>query len=147
MNVFAVTLPMPPALSALTNNVPKRGRVKSKPYKAWQEGASAVLRAAWRAQGSPKFEPHLIVTYHLGLNYTGDIANREKALTDLLVQTIPNFPDDRWIDRMEIERVPGIDGARVLVQQAAKPTGEARPIGEIIKPIVADIISKMEDAA
>src|ERR1700761_3571807 len=109
MNSFAGSLPMPPSLSALTNNHGKLGRIKSAPYKAWQAGASAVLRAAWRAQGSPAFQPHIGITYHLGLNYKGDIANREKALTDLLVQTIPGFPDDRWIDKMEIERVPEIE--------------------------------------
>ena len=44
-----------------------------------------------------------------------------KAVEDLLAKAIPDFPDDRYIDRISVERVPGMVGARVLIMQGCKP--------------------------
>lgn len=147
MNVFAITLPLPPSDNNAFRNVSGVGRVKTGEYRAWRKGAAMMIRAAWKAQGSPAFDKHLTLTIHMGLDYRGDIRGRIKGIEDALVEAIPGFPDDRYIDKLDVERVPGIDGARILVQQASRPTGEARPIGEIIKPIIARIASGMEDAA
>lgn len=141
MNVLAFSLPMPPSSNNMFATFNGR-RIISREYKAWREGARADILDAWTAQGQPKFQPHLSMTLALGLNYRGDISNRVKAVEDAL-SVIPGFPDDRWIDRIEIERVPGIDGARIFIQQGVKPLAdEARSIGEIIQPIVAAVYEK-----
>lgn len=141
MNVFAVTLPMPPSANNMFATFNGR-RIISRDYKAWRSEASFIIASAWRQQGQPRFDKHLALTIHIGLNYKGDISNRIKGVEDAIKESIPDFPDDRWIDRIEIERVPGIVGARVLVQQASAPVHaeEARPIGEIIEPIVARVL-------
>lgn len=145
MNCFAVTLPMPPSTNNMFATVLVKGkprRIISREYKAWRLDASGEIFTAWTAQGKPAFGPHLLLTIHIGLDYRGDISNRIKAIEDSLGESIPDFPDDRYIERIEIERVPGINGAHVHVMQCAKPKAldEARPIGEIIKPIVARIV-------
>jgi hypothetical protein len=143
VNVFAVSLPMPPSANNMfATDFKTKRRFITRDYAEWKKAAAFVLSNGWKAQGQPSFTAHLALTIHLGLNYRGDISGRVKAIEDLLVQTIPGFPDDRWIDRIEIERVPGISGARILVQQATKPADDARPIGEIIKPVVAAFIAK-----
>ncbi|MGJ3630073.1 hypothetical protein AB5I41_31625 [Sphingomonas sp. MMS24-JH45] len=53
-----------------------------------------------------------------------------KAVEDLLVDTL-DMPNDRYM----VERDQSIEGAVVTVEGSY--VGEARPIGDIIKPIVA----------
>lgn len=120
MNSFACTLPMPPSANNMfATDFKTKRRFITKAYAAWKKDASGTLIDAWSSQGQPRFDRHLAVTLHLGLNYRGDISGRVKAIEDLMVQTIPGFPDDRYIDRLEIERVPEITGARILVMQMA----------------------------
>lgn len=143
MNVLAVSLPMPPSSNNMFATFNGR-RIISREYKAWRAGVKTVINAAWLQQGKPKFEPHLSLTIHLGLNYRGDISNRIKAIEDALGNSIPGFPDDRYIDKIDIERTPGIDGARILIQQSVKPVADdAHQIGEILRPIVLDIVEKV----
>lgn len=144
MNFFAVTLPMPPSVNNMFATFNGR-RIISREYKAWRAVVGGVILQAWTQQGRPKFERHLALTVHIGLGYRGDISNRLKAIEDALGESIPGFPDDRYIERIEIERVTGIDGARVMVQQCAKPRlCEAVPIGELIPGILHDITKNIE---
>lgn len=119
MNSFAFSISMPPSANNMFATVIIKGKVRqiiSRDYKAWKKGEAEKLVASWRAAGAPAFDRHLALTIHLGLNYKGDIDNRVKPITDLL-RAIPDFPDDRWIDRISVERVPGLNGARVLIMQ------------------------------
>ncbi|WP_426261509.1 hypothetical protein [Sphingomonas sp. DC1100-1] len=50
--------------------------------------------------------------------------------------------DDRYIERIVIERDQSIEGAIVTVEGSY--AGEPRPIGEIIKPIMARIAEQVE---
>ncbi|MGJ3625982.1 hypothetical protein AB5I41_01600 [Sphingomonas sp. MMS24-JH45] len=72
----------------------------------------------------------MALTIRLGLNYRGDISNRVKAVEDLLVDTL-DMPDDRYIDRLLVERDQSIEGAVVTVEGSY--VGEARPIGDIME--------------
>lgn len=119
MNSFAFSVPMPPSANSMfATDFKTKRRFMSKQYSAWRKAAAQSVALDWRRCGSPKFERHLSLTIHIGLNYTGDISNRIKSIEDLLPHAIPDFPDDRYIDRITIERVKGIDGARVLILQA-----------------------------
>lgn len=143
MYILAITLPMPPSANNLfATDFKTKRRFITRAYAEWKKAAGEQLIDAWTSQGKPRFDRHLCMTVHLGVNYQSDISGRIKAIEDLLVQTIPGFPDDRYIDRLEVERVPGIVGARVMIQQGVKPVGEARAIGEIIKPIVQNVFRK-----
>lgn len=115
---FCVDLPIPPSVNELTVNLKGGGRAKSVKYKAWLEEARWHVMTAWRAAGKPvwpKDEP-LSIRMELGLEgRTRDAGNCNKAIEDLLVKNLP-IPDDRWNDRILIERredIPGI--ARVTV--------------------------------
>lgn len=129
MNTFSFSTSLPPSSNMMFINVPRGqkglGRFPSPAYKAWRAKEAKAVADQWRRAGSPTFEPHLSLTVHVGVNYQSDVSNRLKAIEDLLPHAIPGFPDDRWIDRIAIERVPGLDGARVLIMQGCAPVAEA----------------------
>ena len=119
MNSFAFSVSMPPSANNMFATVVIKGKVRqiiSRDYKAWKATEAHRLVQKWQAAGSPRFAKHLALTIHLGLSYRGDIDNRVKPITDLL-RAIPEFPDDRWIDKIAVERVQDIVGARVLIIQ------------------------------
>jgi hypothetical protein len=127
VNSFAFSVSMPPSVNNMFATVTIKGKVRritSRDYKAWRETETGKLTQAWELAGSPKFERHLSLTIHLGLNYGGDISNRIKGIEDLLGQAIPGFPDDRYIDQITIQRVPGIEGARVIIMQGSAPIAQ-----------------------
>lgn len=118
MNSFAFTVTMPPSVNQMfATDFKTKRRFMSKAYSAWRTGQAAAVHEAWQNAGQPKFQPPLALTIHLGLNYQSDIDNRVKPLLDLLDKSIPGFPNDRYIDRIEVERVKELSGARVLIIQ------------------------------
>lgn len=116
--VFAVNLPLPPSANALFANAKGRGRVKTKAYKAWLDEARYHLITAWRAAGKPEWPTAtpMQIVIRLGIEgRTRDAGNCVKAIEDALVRELP-IPDDRWNDRLLIERDESIPGlARVIV--------------------------------
>ena len=126
-------LPMPPSVnSCFATDFKTRRRFATKAYAAWKIVARDAVARQWAAYGAPSVQRPVAITLRVGLNYTGDIMNREKVVTDLLCSVI-DMPDDRYIDRYVVERDQSIEGAVVTVEGSY--AGEARPIGEIIKPI------------
>ena len=122
MNTFSITLPMPPSSNNLfATDFKTKRRFITKDYTKWRECAAKRIADSHAAQGAPTFDRHLQLIIHVGLDYRSDVCGRVKAIEDLLVKSIPGFPDDRYIDRLEVERVPGIKGARVQVIQLAPP--------------------------
>jgi hypothetical protein len=116
--IFTASLPMPPSANNLFATVFIKGkerRIISRAYKAWKKAAGLVLLEQWRQALEPSIGKPYAVHIELDIDHKSDIANREKAITDLLVSTIPGFPGDQWVNRMLIERNREIDGARVEV--------------------------------
>jgi hypothetical protein len=115
--IFIADLPMPPSSNNMFVNAPGKqgGRFPSGAYKAWKKAAGRALIEQWQAAEGPVIGKPYAVHIELNLNHQADIANREKALTDLLVATIPGFPGDQWVNRMLIERNRDIEAARVEV--------------------------------
>jgi hypothetical protein len=104
---WAFTLPMPPSANMMfinSRNATGRGRFPSPEYKRWKREARATLLDQWEMAGKPQVTKPYAVHIQLNVDHKSDIANREKAITDLLVQTIPDFPGDQWVNRMLIER-------------------------------------------
>jgi hypothetical protein len=81
-------LPFPPSVNELYVNVtnqwgPKaHSRASTKEYKAWQREAGWMLRQ----QHVPTITDRVILVIHLDDKRQGDCANREKAVTDVLVK-------------------------------------------------------------
>lgn len=133
-------LPMPPSVNNMYATYNGR-RIPSREFKAWKIAAADTLGSQYAAMGSPSVHKPVALSIRLGLNYRGDISNRIKAVEDLLVDTL-DMPNDRYIERILIERDQSIEGAIVTID--GPYVGEARAIGDIIKPIMADIASRVE---
>lgn len=117
-------LPLPPSANMAYRNVPGIGRVRTKDHVVWKREAGTILRLQHRQQGSPRLpdkEPYRLLV-RVGMDRRGDIMNREKLLTDLLV-SLEIIPDDRWCDEYTIYRVNDIVGCEVIAQQVRKGAG------------------------
>ncbi|MES2782987.1 MAG: hypothetical protein V4657_09340 [Pseudomonadota bacterium] len=106
---FALTidLPLPPSANALFANAAK-GRVRTKEYNAWLNEARWHVITAWRAAGKPVAPDKVPMLLWIRVGLTArnrDISNCSKAVEDVLVKELP-IPDDRWNDRILIERSP-----------------------------------------
>jgi len=119
--IFTVDLPLPPSVNQLFvearmgKSGRKSGRAPSPQYRAWKKRAAARVAEAWEHQQKPEIGKPYALHIRVNVNHRSDIANREKALTDILVATIPGFPDDCWANRILIERDRTIEGASVEV--------------------------------
>lgn len=79
--MIEINLPMPPSTNGLWVNVPGRGRVRSRIYKKWATEAGWELQL----QRPKKIKGNYSLTILLSkLRRGSDVANREKALSDLL---------------------------------------------------------------
>lgn len=94
-------IPVPPSANNLFVNAPGKGRVKSAEYREWISKAGWLARTATVGMGMLK--PRYKATYLLPRSTKGDIANREKATSDLLV-ALQIIKDDSLIDKLVIER-------------------------------------------
>lgn len=106
-------LPMPPSVNNMYATYNGR-RIPSREFKAWKIAATDTLGSQYAAMGSPSVHRPVELNIRIGLNYRGDISNRIKAVEDLLVDVI-DMPNDRYIDRVVIERDQSIEGAVVWI--------------------------------
>ena len=109
-------LPLPPPLSALTKNVDRVGRPKTKRYNAW---ISLAFFRAREQRPYPRFgKANVTADYQFGRpdNRVRDLGNLEKATSDLLVRLNVIEDDSQIVDlRM---RWANVDGAIVTVRAA-----------------------------
>lgn len=115
-------LPMPPSSNNMFATFRGR-RIISREYKAWRAEAGPILGAQYARYGAPAVHKPVHLRIRLNMNHKGDIANREKAITDLLVATL-DMPDDRYIDRIVIERDRSVAAALVTIEGSAVGEGE-----------------------
>ena len=93
-----VWLPFPPSTNNLFLNA-RKGRILSPEYRAWRKEAGWALQT----QKPPALTTRVILTIDLDDTKQGDCANREKAVTDLLVahKVIPG-DQKKWVKRVSI---------------------------------------------
>lgn len=113
--MLTLALPLPPSLNNAYASF-NGNRIPSRQLKAWKKAAKALVIEQWEQQGRPAISKPYALHYRINVNHQSDIGNREKCATDLLVATIPGFPDDKWVNRITIERDRSIDGAIVVVE-------------------------------
>lgn len=115
MTTFSCTLPMPPSANNLFPQLRTGRRVQSTEYKSWVVVAGMAL---WTTlKGSDKLAGRLRAVYTLhfaNASRKRDIANYEKAVTDLLVKH-GIFADDSQLDDIHILRGPIDPTPRVTV--------------------------------
>jgi hypothetical protein len=114
---LTIELPLPPSANALFANAAK-GRVRTKEYNAWLNEARWHVLTTWRNAGKPVAPDDVPMMVHLRVGLDArkrDAGNCLKAVEDVLVKELP-IPDDRWNDRILIERDPECEGfARVTI--------------------------------
>jgi Holliday junction resolvase RusA-like endonuclease len=114
---LTVDLPMPTSVNAMFANAAK-GRVRTKEYNAWLNEARWHVLTAWRNAGKPVAPDDVPMGLFIRVGLTDrkrDISNCIKAVEDVLVKELP-IPDDRWNDRVIIERNAEFEGhARVTI--------------------------------
>lgn len=83
-DTFTATIPVPPSTNALYANVPGKGRVKTREYKAWLQEAEAVLsKHVW--EGVRFGKDPVRVRVRPPFNGRRDLDNTLKACGDVLV--------------------------------------------------------------
>lgn len=95
-------LPFPPSVNGLYANIPRRGRVKTSRYRAWALEAGLRLNVQ-----RPKFMPGFVRMTIRAVrpdNRRRDLANLEKAVSDLLVDH-KVIEDDSLIESLSMEWV------------------------------------------
>jgi Holliday junction resolvase RusA-like endonuclease len=103
---WQVVLPLPPRLSDLFINKKKgKGRFVSPEYKVWKEKAAQALTLMGAV--TPPVYVRIIIRPGKGWISTSDIANREKAVTDALVDG-GIIPDDncQYVHKVTMEFRP-----------------------------------------
>jgi Holliday junction resolvase RusA-like endonuclease len=111
-------LPMPPSSNNMFATFKGR-RIITRDYKAWRKDAGEKLAEQYARYDSPEVLRPVHVRIQLNINYQSDIGNREKALTDLLVEHL-DMPDDRYIERIVIERDRNVEAAVVTIEGSAE---------------------------
>src|SRR3990167_3267090 len=112
-------LPLPPPLSACFTNARGPGRVKTKRYKAWIAAAESEIlnqRQLWGVYLNLTCD--VCADYQFGKpdNRKQDVANREKAVSELLVRA-GILADDSQIVDLRL-RWADVDGCVVTIWNA-----------------------------
>lgn len=108
MNRLSFSLPVPPSVNQCYTNVAGVGRVSTKKYRAWKRVALPYCLTVKRGIVTPPYR----LTISVPADMRGDIANREKPLSDLLVKARV-LPDDRHAERVTTERGAHKDGMAI----------------------------------
>lgn len=135
------TLPMPPSVNGMfATDFKTKRRFISKEYASWKKKADVEFRSQWGAYGIPApYGVHI----RLNLDHRSDVDNRCKPILDLLVH-LDVIEGDQWVNTIRIDRDRTIPGCTVEVWTIEDSANEARPIGEIIKPMMARIAERIE---
>lgn len=111
-------LPYPPSANNLFVNLPGRGRVQSPRYKAWINGAAWTLKS--QRPHKIKGKCRLTIDAVRPDNRRRDIANLEKAISDLLV-SLRVIEDDSLIESITLAWVARPEGPSSKLTDARHP--------------------------
>ncbi len=120
MKVLVLNLPLPPPANNMFENVPGKGRVRSRRYKRW---SIAALNYAWLSKpqgGFPFFDGPFNVQITVPAKMRGDVDGRVKAIPDFLKKPAGIINDDRHMQGVSIARGAEIEPGfcRVFVFEA-----------------------------
>ena len=98
-----VNIPAPPSANAMYRILRNGKRVKTSRYLKWRNSAGYIMRASLPSQSR---KTPLEVTIRAAVSRRRDIDNVCKPTLDAL-QCCGVIPDDRWVDKLTVERAPG----------------------------------------
>ena len=114
---MSANLPLPPSINEafiVFRRGGKEHRAKSPKYAAWQKDVVRFLVATCKPVEAERYA----ITIDLGINYRSDIDNRVKPVLDALV-VAKMITDDRYVDRIVVQRDESVDGCRVTWSDAS----------------------------
>ncbi len=113
-----ISLPVPPSLNNMFFNSARAGRVRTPEYRAWIKEAGTILASQRPPQVLGKVSL-LIEVQEPETKRRQDVANREKAITDLLVtHRVIEGDDQRFVREITMRWAP-VDGVRATVRACA----------------------------
>ena len=118
MTSFKAEITIPPSLNGMYINVPGQGRAPSGKYKKWKKTAGWELRTA--RIPSDVICGRYRLTVQLPHGMAGDVDNRIKAVSDLLV-SLSLTPDDRHAISVYAEKSTSVPPGRCIVQIESAP--------------------------
>ncbi len=110
---ITLTLPLPPSVNAMFANVPGKGRVKTKAYRAWRR--AALSEASLDMIGKRCIEGRFKATMTFAMPNGGDVDNRVKAILDL-AQACGAIRDDKYLVELHVFLCPGPSRATVTLE-------------------------------
>ncbi len=112
---ITLTLPLPPSVNHMFANVPGKGRVKTKAYRAWRQ--AALSEAVVGMLGKSCLEGRFKATMVFGMPNGGDADNRVKAVLDL-AQSCGAIRNDKHLTELHVFLRPGPARATVTLETA-----------------------------
>jgi Holliday junction resolvase RusA-like endonuclease len=109
--VLSINLPLPPSANACwRNGAGGKGRFRTAEYLTWIGEAELIGLVRLRGSGIREFGKGYSIKISAGMNRRRDLDNIAKPVIDTLVKAFGGaLPDDRWCDRIELDR-EGPDG-------------------------------------
>lgn len=117
MSGVGISLPGPISVNGLFANIPGKGRITTREYKAWRKSAAELLSV----QRSRTFDVPVAITVYVGEEGVGgmDGDNTSKAYLDALKRAGIIKDDSRkWVRTVEVVWVPDMAGAVAWVAPA-----------------------------
>lgn len=115
--MIRISLPMPPSVNGLYANKKAGGRTKTAEYKAWRKLASTNIKESHRqALGPYKISIQLRQS---AVSSLSDIANREKSVSDLLVEH-GVIKDDRYCQSLFMTWSEDIEADCVVILEPVR---------------------------
>lgn len=115
--MIRIELPGPPSTNNLFFNVPKRGRVKSPRYQAWEGEAGLLLKAQKPGRLTGNVEMILTVPQKT----RADLDNLAKPILDLLVTHSVIEDDGKPVQRVTVQRGPTPNPKTCIVEVRSAP--------------------------
>lgn len=114
---ITLALSVPPSVNEMFANVPGKGRVKTKKYRAWRK--AALNEALLGMVGKRRIKGLFVATIWVTANNGGDIDNRVKAALDLC-KTVGAITDDKRCIALHVYRVAGKNGLWIELAKASE---------------------------
>lgn len=113
--MIVINLPPPPSVNGMYLNIPGRGRIKSKTYKAWRHEAGWMLQTKHPGRINGAVDIDILVSDKV----RGDLDNRVKGCLDILVaHQVIEDDQKKYVKHVSAKWSKDVEGVRVTITEA-----------------------------